>query len=120
MMIIRFTFAQVQLRSGLISPDFRFASSDLKNEPGRKDESERIRSQKEDEKGLQPIGHRSVEFGFGLCLQPNARSPVGVPAERLGRGPQEDCRIAKIGNRRNWKSKSLTTKDAKEHKGAEN
>jgi len=42
---------------------------------------------KHEEKQLRPIGHRSVELGFDLCLQQNVYPRVGVWLKDIGRGP---------------------------------
>jgi hypothetical protein len=45
-----------------------------------------IRYGKKTEKGLRPVGHRSVEVGFGLCIQQNGIAGVGVWLRYTGRG----------------------------------
>jgi hypothetical protein len=40
-----------------------------------------IQGQNKAKKGLRPVGHRSVEVGFGLCFQQKWYPRVGVGAQ---------------------------------------
>jgi hypothetical protein len=48
-----------------------------------------IRLAKTSEKGLRPLGHRSVELHFSFCFQQKAYPRVGRGLKDAGRGLQE-------------------------------
>jgi hypothetical protein len=65
--------------------------------------------------GLQPRGDRSVEVGFGFCLQQNINSRVGVLAERHRlRGAKKKLQPVQgdhgLGKLVIWQSGNLKTK----------
>src|SRR5215472_11845929 len=70
-----------------------------------------IEALKNGKKALRPVGHRSVELGFGFCFQQNAYGGVGLWLRDAGRGPWRAKRAYRRNrrdrrHRRNRKSKT--------------